>query len=161
MYSQQGQHEHLAPRSCSCEMMQQSRRNSLLPPPPPFSLNPRLQAYSFHYLLSPTLSSSCTRDMTQGLRNHALWSAQGRGLPKTEGERVPHLEQQPLMRDDAGLAERSVALQALGGKAQPIRGRKVDGLRAVQTQVEAAVVRVGERDDKLASLLHSQVSNAC
>ena len=67
-----------------------------------------------------------------------------------------HLKEQPLVAEQRGLAEGAVASAGRAAKAQPVGRRKVDGLRAVEAQVEAPVVCPRERDDKLAWLLQAQ-----
>ena len=73
-------------------------------------------------------------------------------------ERGGHLEQQPLMTQQGGLPEGSVALSGQLAKAQPVSGRKIDGFCAVKAHVEASVVGPGKGDDKLARLLQPDIS---
>lgn len=75
--------------------------------------------------------------------------------------RSSYLEQQPLVGEEGGLAEAAVAIQRKRRKAQPVRRRKVDRLRAVEPRVEPAVVRARERDHKLARLLLTQTKLSC
>ena len=71
-------------------------------------------------------------------------------------DKVAYLEEQPLVAEQRGLAEGAVALAGQAAKAQPVRRRKVDGLRAVEAHVEAPMVCSRECDDKLSRLLQAQ-----
>ena len=57
------------------------------------------------------------------------------------------------MAEQRRLAEGAVALAGEAAEAQPVRRRKVDGLRAIEAHVEAAMVGARKGDHKLPGLL--------
>ena len=57
------------------------------------------------------------------------------------------------MAEQRRLAEGAVALAGEAAKAQPVRRRKVDGLRTIEAHVEATMVGARKGDYKLPGLL--------
>lgn len=62
---------------------------------------------------------------------------------------VPDLEKQPRVADNRLLAKAAEALDGGPTEAQPVAGRKVDSLGAVQPCVETPMVGAGEGHHKL------------
>ena len=93
--------------------------------------------------------SSCAQGQTP------MVIRQGKGSG-TDMYNIAYLEEQPLVAEQRGLAEGAVALTGQTAKAQPVRRRKVDSLRAVEAHVEAPMVCSRECDDKFARLLQAR-----